>query len=395
MRILVAPDSFKGSLSADEVARCMADGFRRAIAQAQVFECPMADGGEGTADVLARSRGGRRRTARVTSALGTPVHAAYYLVSAGPTALVDVAAASGVGRIPMRRRNPWTATSTGTGELVARAIAQGARAVQLALGGSATVDGGIGLLTALGARVLDENGRAVPPGGQGLAAARRVDLGALRTRVSGVAFTALCDVTSPLLGPHGAARMFGPQKGADPAMVERLETGMVRWAEILERATGRPGTRERAGAGSAGGIGFALAAALGAQLQPGGPTVLAAVRFERRLEHIDLVVTGEGRLDGQTLRGKLVARVAEAAAGRSVPVIAIVGALGEGWEEAAARLDGVFPLSMDSPSRRPARAAASPRLETAAYRVASLLALGGRIGHRHGPGRRGDPAPAP
>lgn len=389
MKVLVAPDSFKGSLAADEVAHAMAEGFRRALPGAQVVECPMADGGEGTAEVLARTRGGRRRTARVTSALGTPVHASYYMVSAGPTALIDVAAASGVGRIPARRRNPWSATSQGTGELVARAIAQGARSVQLALGGSATVDGGMGLIVALGAKVLDENGRPVPPGGQGLAAARRVDLGPLRARVSGVSFTALCDVVSPLLGPFGAARMFGPQKGADPAMVERLEAGMQRWADILERAAGRPGMRERPGAGAAGGIGFALAAALGAELRPGGPAVLAAVRFQHRLEDVDLVVTGEGRLDAQTLRGKLVARVADAAEAASVPVIAIVGALGEGWEEAAARLDAVFPLSMENPSRRPARSAARGRLEAASARVAALLELGARIGRKE---PRGGPA---
>jgi glycerate kinase len=374
LAVLVAPNAFKGALDAERAAAAMAEGAREAGAD-RVDAAPMADGGDGTARVLAHARGGTLRHAVVPDAWGRPRRAAYAVLPDG-TAVVDVAAASGLGR---RRPGPaaaLAASTYGTGCLIREAVRSGARRVVVALGGSATTDGGAGCLAALGAQVLDAAGASLPPGGGALPRADRVDLRGLAW-LEPVRFEALVDVENPLLGPEGAAPVFGPQKGADPATVARLAEGLARWADLLEAAAGRPG-RDLPGAGAAGGTGFALAVALRARLAPGAAFVAEAVGLAARLAEADLVLTGEGALDGQTARGKAPYVVARLARARGVPCVALVGTLGDGWTGCCGP-DGFtacFPIGPGPRPRLQALREASADLRRTAAMAVRLFAAG-------------------
>ncbi|MEW6398951.1 MAG: glycerate kinase [Bacillota bacterium] len=407
MRILVAPDSFKGSLSAAQVAQALGRGLTRALPGAVVLACPVADGGEGTAEVLCLNTGGRMVRRRVAGPLGEPVDACFAVLGDGETAVVEIAAASGLPLVPPDRRDPMVTTSLGTGELIMAAIGEGCRRVMVALGGSATVDGGLGMLEALGFRHLDAAGQPVPRGGRGLArvaTARRPDgVAAQRPDEPGgpqpqgmpssrpgsaVEFLAACDVDNPLVGEHGAARVYGPQKGATPGMVEELDRGLAHLAGVWKRDWGVD-VAGLAGAGAAGGAGAALAAALGAPLLPGARLVIQYSGLEELLPDADLVVTGEGRMDSQTRRGKAPATVAAAAGRAGVPVVAVCGSLAASPEQlaemgiAAALSIAEGPLS---PEESMARAA--ELLERTGERLGTLLRLGGTLAHRlTGPAR--------
>ncbi|HET8717624.1 MAG TPA: glycerate kinase [Nocardioidaceae bacterium] len=317
--VLIAPDKFKGSLTATEVADAVARGVRRspAGAEATCVQVPVADGGDGTL-AAAVAAGWEHVAVTATGPTGEPVRTGY--ARHGDTAVVELADVSGLVRIPQGRLAPLTASSRGTGELVAAAIDAGCREVVLGIGGSACTDGGAGLLRALGA----DPGPEVPEGGEGLASITRLDLTALRKRLAGVRITVACDVDNPLLGEHGAAAVYGPQKGANPDQVATLEARLTHWADVVADAVGAD-LREQPGAGAAGGVGFAALAVLDATLRPGIALVLDLVGFADRLAGADLVVTGEGALDEQTLRGKAPAGVARSAASAGVPVVAVCG----------------------------------------------------------------------
>jgi glycerate 2-kinase len=331
-RVVVAADKFKGSLTAAEVAVRVAAGLARGGFDGEVAALPVADGGDGTV-AAALAAGFSRVELAVHGPAGAPVTAAYAL--RGETAVIEAAQACGLTLLPAGSLAPLTATSRGVGELILDAWRAGARQVVLGVGGVATTDGGAGLLQALGARLADESGRELPPGGGGLARLAALDLTGLhdlagRPGQPGARFLLASDVDNPLLGPTGAAAVYGPQKGASPSEVRLLEAGLRRWADIAEAAVRRPAgppAREAPGAGAAGGLGFAALLFLGARMRPGIELLLELASFQARLDGTRLVITGEGSLDAQTLHGKTPVGVARAAAAHdpAVPVVAVAG----------------------------------------------------------------------
>ncbi len=319
--VLIASDKFKGSLTAAEVADAVAVGLRRARSDVTAISQPVADGGDGT--VAAAVAAGYRLVPVVAAGpTGSPVSSGY--ARRGDTAVVELADVAGLVRLPEELPAPMTATSRGAGEVIAAAVEAGCTRIVLGIGGSASTDGGSGLVRALGAVVLDAHGGEVDEGGGGLDAAVSVDVTALRRRMSGIEVVVACDVDNPLTGPRGAAAVYGPQKGADARQVTQLEAALAHWADVVAEATGSD-HREAAGAGAAGGVGFAALALLDARLQPGIELVLGMTGFQGRLVQADLVVTGEGMLDEQTLHGKAVAGVAAAARAAGIPVVAVCG----------------------------------------------------------------------
>ena len=320
-RVLIASDKFKGSLAAAEVAAAVGAGVRRARPDVAVDSVPVADGGEGTLEA-ARAAGFGLVGVTATGPTGEPVRTAY--ARKGDLAVVELAAVSGLARLPGAVPAPMIASSRGTGEVVAAAVDAGCRRVVLAIGGSASTDGGLGLVRGLGAAVLGADGREVGEGGGALGAVRMLHLGAVRSRMRGVAVTVACDVDNPLTGPRGAAAVYGPQKGADPEQVRELDRGLAHWADVVARSAGED-HRHAPGAGAAGGVGFAAVALLGAGMRSGIGLVLELTGFTDRLAGVDLVVTGEGSLDEQTLHGKVVTGVAAAAAAAGIPVVAVCG----------------------------------------------------------------------
>ncbi len=341
-RVLLAPQAFKGSLSAMEVAVAMERGVKRVWPEAETLRVPVADGGDGTLEALVDASGGSVRTSRVSDALGRPVEAAWGALGDGATAVVEMARAAGLALLTDEERDPMLATTYGVGELMRAAMAAGYRKLVVAIGGSATNDAGAGMAQALGVRLLDAAGRDLRPGGAALAELDRIDLSGVDRRLSRTAIDVACDVNNPLTGPRGAAAVFGPQKGATREMVGRLDAALARFASIVRRDTGRD-VLEVPGAGAAGGLGAGLLAFTGARLRSGADIVLEAVDFEARLEGVDLVVVGEGRMDRSTIFDKAPVAVARRARLRGIPTIAVCGSLGDGYEETHAHgIDAVF-----------------------------------------------------
>lgn len=333
LRVLVAPDKFKGTLTGAEAAAAMADGVRDAFPDAVVTAVPFADGGEGTVEAVL-SAGGEALVRTVPGPLGEPVQAR--LALRGTTAVVESAQACGLQLLTPTPATALAATSAGVGELLREALAAGATSVVVGLGGVACTDGGAGMASALGARLLDDRGRPLPAGGSALADLASVDLGHLLEVVARASFVAATDVTNPLLGPDGAAAVYAPQKGAGPEEVALLEQGLERWADLVEGAYGIS-TRELPGAGAAGGLGWALASLLGAEVRPGADLLMELLGLHDALEDADLVVTGEGKLDRQSTFGKGPVALAREAAGRGLPVLGIAGVV-----EDEARREGSF-----------------------------------------------------
>ncbi|RGD56282.1 glycerate kinase [Kitasatospora xanthocidica] len=321
--VVVAPDKFKGSLEGAEAAARIAAGIRRAAPGTEVRELPVADGGEGTL-AAALAAGFSRVPAKVAGPTGLPVDAA--LAVRDDTAVVELAQASGLARLPGGRTAPLAAGSYGVGQLIAKAVSLGAKRIVLGLGGSACTDGGAGMVQALGARLRDAGGAELPPGGAALRRLAEIDPGPLAEVLGGVEVVVACDVDNPLLGPRGAAAVYGPQKGADGGDLVVLEAGLTRFADLVAEATGRD-VREAPGAGAAGGVGFAALALLGATMRPGIELLLDLLGFDGAVRGACLVVTGEGCLDAQTLHGKAPAGVAAAAARAGVRVAAVAGRL--------------------------------------------------------------------
>jgi len=324
MRLLVAPDKFRGTLTAREAGEAIARGWRRARPDDDVVVVPLADGGEGTLDVLAPTDdpAATRSMRTVTGPLGDPVEAAIGM--RGETAVIEMARASGLELVPAARRAPMRTTTRGTGELMAAAIDARARRMLVCLGGSATNDGGVGMAAALGGRFLDVDGRPIGDGGGAVVALNRLDAGPVLDRVRAIEIVGVTDVDNPLCGPRGATVVYGPQKGAGPEDVLLLDRALGHLAAVTERDLGID-LRDEPGAGAAGGLGFGLMAFLGARLRPGVEVVMDAVGLRPRLARADLVITGEGKLDAQSLSGKTVAGVLDAAAEAGVRAAVVCG----------------------------------------------------------------------
>ncbi|MFF9183932.1 glycerate kinase [Streptomyces misionensis] len=368
-RVLVAADKFKGSLTAVQVAERVTAGLRRVVPDLPVEALPVADGGDGTV-AAAVAAGFERREVRVAGPLGESVTAAFALRDG--TAVVEMAEASGLQRLPAGVFAPLTASTYGSGELLRAALDAGARTIVFGVGGSATTDGGAGMLAALGARFLDGDGAPVPPGGGGLAGLARADLSGLDPRLSSVELVLASDVDNPLTGPKGAPAVYGPQKGASPAQVRALDAALGHYAEVLEAEVGaRAATYAAApGAGAAGGIGYG-ALLLGARFRPGIEVMLDVLGFAPALERASLVITGEGSLDEQTLHGKAPAGVAAAARAAGKEVVAVCGRLA--LSEPLLRGAGIgraYPLTSVEPDVARCVADAGPILERVASRIA-------------------------
>ncbi|MEC1268180.1 glycerate kinase [Bacillus vallismortis] len=326
MKIIIAPDSFKESLSALEAADAIERGFQSVFPGADYRKLPMADGGEGTVQSLVDATTGWIKEQVVTGPLGEPVEAFFGMMGDGKTAVIEMAAASGLHLVPVERRNPLVTTTRGTGELMAAALDAGAEHLMIGIGGSATNDGGAGMIQALGGRLLDESGREIGPGGGALSQLASLDISELDPRLENVKLEVACDVDNPLTGPKGAAAVFGPQKGATEDMVDVLDQNLAHFADVTEKALGTT-SREIKGAGAAGGLGWSLLAFLDADLKRGIDIVLEAVDFADEVQDADLVITGEGRIDSQTIYGKTPIGVAKAAKSYDVPVIGIAGSV--------------------------------------------------------------------
>ncbi|WP_118185398.1 glycerate kinase [Paraburkholderia phosphatilytica] len=339
MKIVIAPDSFKESLTAAETARQIEAGFREIFADADYRRMPIADGGEGTVDALLDALGGERRHAKVGDPLGRPVDAVYGLAADG-TAVIEMAAASGLHLVTGAERNPLVTSSRGTGELILAALDAGARRFIVGIGGSATNDGGAGMLQALGAQLLDARGLVLGQGGAALARLARIDASGLDARLKSCSFEVACDVDNPLVGPAGASAIFGPQKGATPAMIEQLDAALAHYAAVMARDLCSD-VATTPGAGAAGGMGAALLAVLNARLRPGIEIVTEAAKLGDAIRGASFVITGEGCIDGQTIRGKAPIGVAKLAREHGVPVIALGGAV-------TASADAVYQNGIDA-----------------------------------------------
>ncbi len=324
MKIVLAPDSFKESLSALQVAESLENGFKQVFPDAEYVKVPMADGGEGTTQSLVDATGGRIITKTVTGPLGEKVEAFFGILGNETTAIIEMAAASGLYLVPSEKRNPLVTTTRGTGELIAAALEHNVDHIIIGIGGSATNDGGAGMASALGARFLDKNGQKLEDGGGFLSSLAAIDLSHLDSRLDGVKIEVACDVDNPLIGPKGASAIFGPQKGATPEIVHQLDENLAHYAAVIERELGIK-IAEVPGAGAAGGLGGGLLAFMQADLKRGVDIVIEATRLSELVADADLVLTGEGKIDSQTIFGKTPIGVAKTAKKHVVPVIAIAG----------------------------------------------------------------------
>ena len=326
MKIVIAPDSYKESLPAVEVAQAIEKGFREIFPDAQYISVPVADGGEGTVDAMIGATQGSKMVATVTGPLGTPVSAGWGMSGDGKTAFIEMAEASGLALVPLEQRNPLMTTSYGTGELILRALDKGARNIIIGIGGSATNDGGAGMVQALGAKLTDAEGKEISPGGGHLLSLNNIDVAGLDVRLQDCTINVACDVTNPLVGENGASRVFGPQKGASEAMILELDRNLDHFANVIKKHL-HVDVKHAPGAGAAGGMGAALMAFLGAELRSGIEIVTEALNLEEHIHDCSLVITGEGRMDSQSIRGKVPVGVAAVAMKYHKPVIGIAGSL--------------------------------------------------------------------
>lgn len=329
---MLAPDSFKESMTAKEVCIAMEKGLRRIYPDARYIHVPMADGGEGTVQSLVDASGGSLHEKEVTGPLGTPVMARFGLLGNGETAAIEMASASGIHLVEGSMKNPLATTTYGTGELIRECLDRGVQKILLGIGGSATNDGGAGMAEALGVKFLDANGQRIQRGGGGLDRLRRIDMSELDARLKRIEIVVACDVTNPLCGEYGASKVFGPQKGATPEMTAVLDANLSHYADVIAEQFGRE-VRNVPGAGAAGGLGAGLLAFTRSELRRGVDIVLDYTEFERKVAEADLVFTGEGGIDAQTKFGKTPYGVAMASRRAGKKVIAIAGYIGGGIEE--------------------------------------------------------------
>ncbi|MTD27002.1 glycerate kinase [Erwinia sorbitola] len=379
MKIVIAPDSFKESVSAELAALAIARGFHEIYPEAECICLPIADGGEGTVDALVAATGGKKIWLEVMGPLGEKTQAFYGISGDGGTAVIEMAAASGLMLVPAERRNPLHATSYGTGELIRHALDQGIRHIILGIGGSATVDGGVGMIQALGGRFYRPDGKALSLGAAELATLNAIDLSELDPRLQQCNIEVACDVDNPLVGPQGAAAVFGPQKGATPEIVAQLEQALEQYAAVIRQITGND-IRKIAGGGSAGGMGIASLVFLGATLKPGIDIIMEALRLEDAVMSADLIVTGEGRIDDQTLGGKALSGIARLAQRHKLPVIAMAGVLGEGAEALHEQgIDAIFSILPRLCTLENALSQGEINLQQSARNIARAMQIGQKI----------------
>ncbi|ATM92887.1 glycerate kinase [Klebsiella aerogenes] len=378
MKIVIAPDSYKESLSALDVATAIETGFREIYPHAEYVKVPVADGGEGTVEAMVAATQGHIVQVSVTGPLGEPVNAFYGLSGDMRCAYIEMAAASGLESVPPTRRNPLLTTSWGTGELIRHALDAGVSQIIIGIGGSATNDGGAGMAQALGAKLLSAGQQQIAPGGGALETLARIDLSELDPRLADCRIDVACDVTNPLTGPQGASAVFGPQKGATAAMIERLDRGLQHFAQIIDRDLDID-VLNLEGGGAAGGMGAALYAFCGANLRPGIEIVTDALGLADLVADADLVITGEGRIDSQTIHGKVPVGVAKVAKRFNVPVIGIAGSLTADVGVVHQHgLDAVFSVLYTVCTLDEALANAAANVRMTARNVAAVLEMGGK-----------------
>lgn len=381
MKIVIAPDSFKESLTSMEVAIELEKGLRRVWPDAVCIKIPMADGGEGTVQSLVDATGGDIVSCEAQAPLGNIITASYGLLGGGKIAVIEMAEASGLPLVPRDRRNPLLASSFGTGQVIADALQRGVEEIIIGLGGSATNDGGAGMAQALGVRFYTAGGALIsePLGGGGLASIARIDLAAVNPALKRLKVNVACDVTNPLTGPKGASFVYGPQKGATPAMVEDLDRNLRHFAQIIRTDTGID-VENLPGAGAAGGMGAALIAFAGGTLKRGIELVVEATKLEQHMEGADLAITGEGRVDFQTAFGKTPSGVAAAARKYGIPVVAIGGGLSEDARGVFDHgIDGLAAATVNPMDLETAIRKSRQNLQDAAERVARLIVIGQRL----------------
>ena len=350
MKIIIAPQAFKGSLKAHEVAVAMDEGVKSAFKDSETILLPVADGGEGTVKAMVESTGGRIVITKAHGPLGDTVNAGWGVLGDGKTAVIEMASASGLNLVPETKLDAMSASTRGTGELILAALEEDFRQIIVGLGDSATTDGGSGMAQSLGIKLLDETGQPISAGGGGLLNLEHIDITRQHPMIKDCKITCACDVTNPLYGPEGAAYVYGPQKGASPEDIKQLDAGLRKLAEVIQRDIGKD-ISKIPGGGAAGGLAAGLVAFLDASLQSGIDIVCNAIGFEKHLKDTDLVLTGEGRIDGQTPRGKTICGIATRAKKAGVPVVAFAGELGEGYREAYEcginKVVGIMSESMD------------------------------------------------
>ena len=375
MKIVIAPDSFKDSLSAEKVADAIAAGLADVMPRAQLVKCPMADGGEGTVEAIVAAGNGQLRRNHVQGPLGAPVEAHWGWLPDSHTAIIEMAEASGLQLLKPEQRNACITSTFGTGELIKAALDAGARRVILAIGGSATNDAGAGALQALGLGLFDAQGNHLPRGGLALAHVARIELSDLDPRLAEVRFEIAADVNNPLCGEHGASAIFGPQKGASAEQVRLLDQALGHFADHCANVLPKD-VRHEPGSGAAGGLGFAAKAFFGAQFRAGVEVVAELVGLAEAVKGADLVITGEGRFDAQTLRGKTPFGVASIARAEGVPVVVLAGTLGEGYQALYEHgINAAFAIASGPMTLQDACARAAPLLTDRARDIARLLIL--------------------
>ena len=379
MKIVIAPQAFKGSISALEAASAMSEGVRRVLSDAETVLVPVADGGDGTLETLVESTGGEVRSSEVTGPLGEPVTAEWGALGNGHTAVVEMARTSGLALVPIEKRDPLVTTTYGLGEAIGQALDAGFRSFIVGIGGSATNDGGAGMAQALGIRLVDSDGRQLPYGGAALARLDRIDMDDLDSRVRESEFSVASDVNNPLTGPEGASAVYGPQKGATPEMVAQLDAALGHLAEVVKRDLGIE-IDDVPGAGAAGGLGGGLIAFLNERLRPGVDIVLDAVGLDGHLDGADLVITGEGQLDFQTVYNKAPIGVAWRAKARGIPVVAISGSLGRGFSDVHEQgIDAVLAITSAPMTLEESTERATELVAAATEQALRIMEVGGRV----------------
>ena len=379
MKIVIAPDSFKGSLTALQVAEAIEVGLRRVFPDAAIEKIPMADGGEGTVQSLVDATGGQILTAQVLDPLGNSINAQYGVLGDGITAVIEMAAASGLTLVPEDKRDPRLTTTYGTGELIRVALAHGCRKLIIGIGGSATNDGGAGMAQALGAKLLTASGEQIEPGGGSLATLNSIDLSELDPGIAETETVVACDVNNPLTGKQGASHVYGPQKGATPEMIRVLDANLVHFDKIVQRDLSKS-VGNVPGAGAAGGLGAGLMAFLDASLKSGIEIVTEATQLSKRFAGADLVITGEGQINFQTVFGKTPVGIAKVAKTYNLPVIAIAGSIADNSDGVYdAGIDAMIDIVPEPMSLENAIENATTLIETAAERAGRMVATGMKI----------------
>jgi glycerate kinase len=374
MKIILAPDSFKGSLSSEEISSILKDEALKVFPEASVYALPMADGGEGTITAVTEFLNGSYRDISVKGPLFEPVQAKMGIIGDG-TAIIEMASASGLPLVPEGSRNPLYTTTYGTGELIRSALDEGCRKIMIGIGGSATNDGGIGAMAALGVRFLDSDGNSLKPIGKNLKNIADIDVSGLHPAISDTEFTVMCDVDNPLCGERGATYVFGPQKGGDEAVLTELENGMLNYAGLLNEKFGFDS--KSPGSGAAGGLGAALQVFLSAKLRPGITTLLNLYGFENMLNGCDLVITGEGRVDYQSAYGKVLSGIGGACKSHGVPVIAVTGGIGKGAETLYEHgISAIVPIANGAITLDYAISNAKSLIRETGHRIFSLIKIG-------------------